>query len=107
MEIEEKVREIRARHDAAWTGPYYVEKTEHANVSGVIVHTDFEIMNPDGGHLAEVSCAHSVTDVEDPEAAVAGAEADATFFAAAWQDISTLLNLVDELQSQLKRALKD
>ncbi|MEU7149737.1 hypothetical protein AB0B15_17135 [Streptomyces sp. NPDC045456] len=100
MEIEQKIQEIKARRDAAWPGPYHVEKTEYANVSGVIVHTDFEIMNPADGHLAEISCAHSVTDVEDPEAAVAGAEADATFFAAAWQDIGTLLELVDELLSR-------
>ncbi|MFJ4474823.1 hypothetical protein [Streptomyces xanthochromogenes] len=98
---EDEIEEIRARHAAVWPGPHFVEETPYPPEGpGPVVHTDFEIQTSDGARLAEVSCAHSATDVEDPAKALEGARADATFFAAAWQDVQTLLAVVDTLREK-------
>ncbi|GAA0579482.1 hypothetical protein [Streptomyces crystallinus] len=97
----DEIAEIRARHDAVWPGPHFVEETPYPPEGpGPVVHTDFEIQTVDGARLAEVSCAHGPTDVDDPAKAVEGARADATFFGNAWADIKTLLDVIDALRAR-------
>ncbi|MFK0175644.1 hypothetical protein ACIQVR_06740 [Streptomyces xanthochromogenes] len=97
---KDQIEEIRARHAAAWPGPHFVEETPYPPEGpGPVVHTDFEIQAVDGSRLAEVSCAHGPTDVDDPMRAVEGARADATFFGSAWADIQMLLTVIDDLRA--------
>ncbi|MFD9792356.1 hypothetical protein ACFWXK_15555 [Streptomyces sp. NPDC059070] len=98
---ENQIAEIRARHVAVWSGPHFVEEIPYPPEGpGPVVHTDFEIQAADGSRLAEVTCAHGPTEVDDPAEAVEGARAVATFFGSAWADVQTLLAVVDGLRAR-------
>ncbi|MGB8946932.1 MAG: hypothetical protein WCD21_42860 [Streptomyces sp.] len=96
----ERILEITARLTAANLPPLELHRTDWTETGGLVdaedpeaVHTSLEILEPGGARVAEVLCNHAPDD-EQPEQALAAAEAAADLFIHAPADLAFLLALV-------------